>query len=138
MTDLRECPNPRCANARHITVASAETWNEVICGDCGMRGPNENTRDEAIALWNALPREERWVPVEEDDSYPNGGTVLDIWTSEGRCFEGCVFYDQHGDRGLVFDGLLDNDQGDWLSDLLNDAEIPTHWRRHTPPKGPTQ
>jgi hypothetical protein len=61
MSELRECPNPKCRSAnvesyRYMLVAKTNR-QYVRCLDCGMHGPIENGKSDAEAAWNAMPRE---------------------------------------------------------------------------------
>lgn len=51
--DLKPCPNPAC---RSEQVYVADRCNYVACRECHMTGPNGRSEEEAVELWNALPR----------------------------------------------------------------------------------
>lgn len=60
MSDLKPCPNPECGHPEPVINGYGQAGWEVECGSrsCGMAGPVGNTNDEAIRLWNLLPRVE--------------------------------------------------------------------------------
>jgi len=63
---VRGCPNPDCEAPFHLEIANPTEAEQVACLECGMRGPVvAGHLTEAVALWNALPRQINWkVPCE--------------------------------------------------------------------------
>lgn len=55
-SELKPCPNPACKSDAVATFVSGH-WN-IICGLCGMEGPNAASDLYARDAWNALPRSE--------------------------------------------------------------------------------
>ena len=49
--DLEPCPNCETAD-----VCVADRTNHVICRKCKMTGPVGRWEEEAVLLWNRLPR----------------------------------------------------------------------------------
>lgn len=58
MIELKPCP--ACGSEAVITGCGGV---RAICGnwDCQMTGPRKMVRDDAAAVWNALPRPLRWT-----------------------------------------------------------------------------
>jgi len=54
LEDLKPCPNPACRSER---VCVADHCNYVICTECHMTGPNGQCEEQAVDLWNSLPRQ---------------------------------------------------------------------------------
>lgn len=58
--DLLECPVPGCGSENIVTKSSVgyspvkKFWRE--CCDCGIRGPEKDTWQEALTVWDKLPR----------------------------------------------------------------------------------
>lgn len=49
------CFNPEC-RSRSTLLVTSDDGMFVICTDCLTRGPRAGDGDEAIRLWNAIPR----------------------------------------------------------------------------------
>lgn len=65
---LKPCPNPGCGSstAPFITFAAqVNSYREVFCGICGMRGPQAKSDEKAATLWNSLPRTPEVDPLRE-------------------------------------------------------------------------
>lgn len=68
---LKPCPNPECGETE-LYVNTADVW----CVKCGMYGPHTSNPQEAIRLWNLLPRV--YIPeikIESHDAVPEGMAV---------------------------------------------------------------
>lgn len=62
-TFLNRCP---CSPRHHLDVArrmhrSGAQHFFLLCRNCHMRGPWRKTPEEAVAAWNALPRDLQWT-----------------------------------------------------------------------------
>jgi hypothetical protein len=53
---LKPCPNPECNNPKIVIEPFFSQYSHATCRECKMHGPHADTRDEASAKWNALPR----------------------------------------------------------------------------------
>ena len=55
-------PCPCCHDAKPAPESdnAGNTW--VRCYGCGMTGPVDDTKDQAVARWDALPRTEETCP----------------------------------------------------------------------------
>lgn len=64
--ELRRCPNPWCNGFAEVEPHSflPKTWF-VICQDCELDGPQQNTPEKAIAAWNARPPSPAFVAMRE-------------------------------------------------------------------------
>ena len=78
---MRGCPNPNCWSKsdpymlvnRYAGYDSGEDhW--VECRDCEMRGPVHDTKEEAIAAWDELPRADDF-PVVKKEPFKLGSSV---------------------------------------------------------------
>ena len=83
------------------------------CAGCGVCGPCGETREEAAAAWNALPRRE-WIPAATPPEVPEGKTHIAV---QGWCPAGYA-------PGYV--GTAVYGEGEWME------PYPSHWQ-HLPP-----
>lgn len=54
--DPKPCPNPACSSEQGHTAYVADRCFYVACRQCYMTGPNGKSEEEAVKLWNSLPR----------------------------------------------------------------------------------
>lgn len=53
------CPDPKiCPHCQSNQTYVAHRCFYVVCGVCHMTGPTSESEEEAVALWNKLPRRE--------------------------------------------------------------------------------
>lgn len=122
---LQPCPNEECRGECYAdTAAFSRAWQVFCARNCGYSGPAAATEDEAIELHNRMPRTEPWVSVAERmPEDPN----QECYLAFGNCtVEGTLVWS--GQHWHWSDGLP-------LYELDTDSTV-THWRPHTPPRGP--
>lgn len=52
---LRECPNPDCDKVSYYLVTDQDPY-KIRCDSCDTSGPSSKNEDDAVRLWNNLPR----------------------------------------------------------------------------------
>lgn len=141
---LLPCPNPECVPPTGPDITSAHvrlerlqgpaTWH-ARCAFCFMRGPHAANKAEALRLWNALPREEPWIAIDE---------TLAKRARKGIPCVDVAFLDGHI-RSTVADVTLRCDWDEWYAVdrsgspillFLDHRKTPTHYRKHVPPRHP--
>ena len=76
MADLLPCPNKECRSHRPLHVAAILRTFNVSCG-CGVSGPHAGNVEDAVAAWNALPRQPQWTEYDGTEAtLPPGGTIV--------------------------------------------------------------
>ena len=54
---MKPCPNPNCRNEDSIKIIEVPPgFYCVACPLCGLGGPVAQTEDEALEVWEELPR----------------------------------------------------------------------------------
>jgi len=55
-------PCPHCNRRKNIAIQQMSKYEWFCrCSNCGMSGPVEVSKDNAIDAWNALPRHLKWT-----------------------------------------------------------------------------
>lgn len=89
--ELKPCPNQECPNPTELNCGHAGGCWWVSCC-CGVRSPAITrdrkvieTRESAIASWNALPRSPHWTEYDGTEATlpPKGSQIL-VRDSRGR------------------------------------------------------
>jgi len=55
MSEPRRCP---WCHGDECDLGENGEWCWVFCPDCGMQGPIDKHKEDAISIWNNLPRVE--------------------------------------------------------------------------------
>lgn len=141
MAELKPCPNPEC---RGECVVQHEDLTDTPWGmmrnywvecnrdggehSCLYRGPVGDNPSQASARHNALPREERWVPVSE--GLPADRTEVDVYQKTPLREAG------HFIRKIRVGLLYESQTFRTPGGRYQVVPFITHWRPHTPPRGP--
>ena len=62
---MNPCPNPACEGTEDVidfeicALNTRTVYGSVECEWCGMKGPVGGSEDEAVLLWNNLPRKRK-------------------------------------------------------------------------------
>ncbi len=125
---LLPCPNPKCGDNSNVFISHDESTDGddtycIECATCGTCGPVALAyRSGAARLWNALPREEPWIPVTKRLPESNEG-FFDVATREGGLFVRLA-WDTH------YEFFHDGGPLSFVPQEL------THWRPYREPRRP--
>ncbi len=129
MTTLLYCPHCGHSGVAAIEDEISERW-KIYCGGCGSSSGSCETIQDAKALWNARPQDERilWQPIE---TAPRDGTYILGWDRLFGFRE--TYWDLYGDgspaKASYLSGYGPNGKWSWLEPQSNwsGSWKPTHW-----------
>ena len=62
-------PCPFCADGGAPYVKRFKNFGQIVCNNCGCRGPEEKSEEEATAMWNRRNEIDKCPCLAEHDAY---------------------------------------------------------------------
>jgi len=94
---MKPCPNPECGNIESVRVTSVANHYHVKC-KCGTTGAWASSEEEAVRLWDSLPRRPvkhigGYAELSDGDIYVRVGTDL-AWypPQDHHCMTSSVWF----------------------------------------------